>query len=239
MLAVPRTIPSRCTTRLGGGSSAGAAGAGAVRTGALVVVAVSAGAGTTGVSVGAVATCGASATVAGAGAASVGVMAGAAGGSCLRDFAPPNAKASPRGPISSPPAFGVGFLPGSPRLSRPSTLKFSPGPARTFNFLARTVLLVGSISAELTQTWMLAGKRIFAHAEGSSGPDFLRMISPRTVTGWSLVTWPTTSPLSPAWPRTLTLLAMTEAGPATSGTVLNSAAASLFFTAAGLANFFL
>src|SRR5207247_152026 len=140
-----------------------------------------------GVSVGAVATGGASATVAGAGAASGGVMAGAGGGCCFRDCAAPNAEPTRRGAGFRQPALALSSLTASPRLSRPSTLKFSPGPARTFNFLARTVLLVGSISAALTQTWMLAGKRIFAHAEGSSGPDFLRVISPRTVTGWSLV----------------------------------------------------
>src|SRR5438046_838283 len=44
-----------------------------------------------------------------------------------------------------------------------------------------------------------------------------------------------TSPLRPARPRTLTLLAMTIAGPATSGTDFNSAAASFFRPAAGLA----
>src|SRR5437588_278877 len=47
-----------------------------------------------------------------------------------------------------------------------------------------------------------------------------------------------TSPLSPAWPRTLTLPAMTVAGPGRRGTLLKSASASFFLTVAGLAVFF-
>src|SRR5882724_6579959 len=47
-----------------------------------------------------------------------------------------------------------------------------------------------------------------------------------------------TSPLRPACPRTLTLLAMTMAGPGMSGTLLNSASISFFFAVAGFAAFF-
>src|SRR5213593_3647022 len=47
-----------------------------------------------------------------------------------------------------------------------------------------------------------------------------------------------TSPLRPACPRTLTLLAMTTAGPGMSGTLLNSASISFFFAVAGFAAFF-
>ena len=57
------------------------------------------------------------------------------------------------------------------------------------------------------------------------------MISSITVTVWPLVSRVTTSLLSLAWPRTLTLLATTVAGPGTSGTVFNSAPASFFFAA--------
>jgi len=69
---------------------------------------------------------------------------------------------------------------------------------------------------------------ILAQAEGSSGPELLRTISSITVTVWPLVTCVTISLLSLAWPRTLTLLATTIAGPATSGIVRNSGQVAVF-----------
>src|SRR5258708_1983403 len=90
----------------------------------------------------------------------------------------------------------------------------------------------------LTQPCALAGSMIFAQADGSSGPELLRVISSRTVTWSPLVRRVTTSLLSLAWPRTLTLLASTTAGPATSGTVFNSAARSFFFEAGFFSDFF-
>src|SRR5262245_35877352 len=69
---------------------------------------------------------------------------------------------------------------------------------------------------------------IFAHAEGSSGLERLRVTSSMTVTGSPLVMRPMTSPASPARLRTLTRLATTTAGPALRGTVLNSGAAAAF-----------
>src|ERR1035438_2258783 len=76
------------------------------------------------------------------------------------------------------------------------------------------------------------GNVIFAQADGSSGPELFRTISSNTVTCWPLVIRVTTSLLSLAWPRTLTLLATTDAGPATSGTVLSSGAGAFFFATA-------
>src|ERR1017187_1468656 len=73
------------------------------------------------------------------------------------------------------------------------------------------------------------GNVIFAQADGSSGPELFRTISSNTVTCWPLVIRVTTSLLSLAWPRTLTLLATTTAWPATSGTVLSSGAGAFFF----------
>src|SRR5690242_16774012 len=75
---------------------------------------------------------------------------------------------------------------------------------------------------------MEGGNAILAQADGSSGPDFFRRISSITVTESPLLSRPMTSPLSPAWPRTLTLLAITTAGPATRGTVRRSSTAVFF-----------
>src|SRR5262245_13322689 len=69
---------------------------------------------------------------------------------------------------------------------------------------------------------------IFAHADGSSGPDLFSKTSSSTATCWPLVSFVMTSLFNFAWPRTLTLLATTIAGPAVSGTVFNSAAGSFF-----------
>src|ERR1051326_464887 len=94
----------------------------------------------------------------------------------------------------------------------------------------------------LTQTGALVGKRIFAQAEGSSGAEFLRLTSSRTVTCWPLVRWVTTSLFSLAWPRTLTLLASQTAGPGFRGTVANRGVAfflvAAFFSDLFLADFF-
>src|SRR5215475_12041219 len=78
----------------------------------------------------------------------------------------------------------------------------------------------------LTQTWPPGGRRIFAQADGSSGAESLRRISSRTVRFWPLFTRVTISLFNRAWPRTLTLLATTTAGPATSGGIFKSAAGS-------------
>src|SRR6516162_5592454 len=83
----------------------------------------------------------------------------------------------------------------------------------------------------LTQTWALVGNRILAQADGSSGPEMLCTTSSSTVTAWPLLRRATISLLSLAWPRTLTWLASTTAGPATNGTVLSSAIGSFFFGA--------
>src|SRR5215831_19173833 len=86
MLKVPRTMPSRWTMRLGGGSSTGAAaGVEAGSTGAAFVASVGgevAAGKSLGVGTGAV-----YATVVGAGAASATVVGAGAGGSCLRYWA--------------------------------------------------------------------------------------------------------------------------------------------------------
>src|SRR3989442_9804286 len=71
----------------------------------------------------------------------------------------------------------------------------------------------------------------FAQADGSSGPEFLRVTSSSTLTIWPLVKRVSTSLLSLAWPRTLTLLAMTTTEPATRGTLFNSAPGGFFFVA--------
>src|ERR1019366_8999342 len=89
----------------------------------------------------------------------------------------------------------------------------------------------------LIHTCAPGGSVIFAQADGSSGPELFRTISSSTVTDWPLVIRVTTSLLSLAWPRTLTLLATTTAGPATSGTVFNSGAGA-FFSGAFSAFFF-
>src|ERR1035441_4899375 len=84
----------------------------------------------------------------------------------------------------------------------------------------------------LIHTCAPGGSVIFAHADGSSGPELFRTISCNTVTCWPLVMRVTTSLLSLAWPRTLTLLATTDAWPAISGTVLSSGAGAFFFATA-------
>src|SRR5437667_1072739 len=91
----------------------------------------------------------------------------------------------------------------------------------------------------LTQGWALVGKTILAQAVGSLGPEFFSVTSSRTVTCWPLFKRVTTSLLSLAWPRTLTLLAITTAGPATKGRLFSSAAMSFFFAAALFSAFFL
>src|SRR5438876_2012674 len=186
ILKVPRTIPSRCTTRGGGGSSTAAAGAVVSSVGALVA-GVAGAAGGAGVSVGAATTGGASATVAVLGAGSAGVVASATGASCFRYCAATNANASAGGSISSHSPLAPISLTVSPCLRVPSTLKFSPGPPRTLSFFGRTVLLVASRNEELTHTWVVAGRTIFAQADGSSGPEFLSVTSSSTVTGSPLV----------------------------------------------------
>src|SRR5208283_3422803 len=82
--------------------------------------------------------------------------------------------------------------------------------------------------ALLIHTCALGGSRIFAHADGSSGPELFRTIFSRTVTESPFVTRVTISLLSFAWPRTLTMLATTVAGPGTSGTVFSSGAGAFF-----------
>src|SRR5450759_2438331 len=84
----------------------------------------------------------------------------------------------------------------------------------------------------LIHTCAPGGNVIFAQADGSSGPELFRTISSSTVTDWPFVIRVTTSLLSLAWPRTLTLLATTVAGPATSGTVLSSGAGAFFLATA-------
>src|SRR5664279_4330681 len=88
------------------------------------------------------------------------------------------------------------------------------------------------MNAVLTHTCAPGGSAIFAQADGSSGPELFRTISSSTVTDWPFVIRVTTSLFSLAWPRTLTLLATTIAGPATSGTVLSSRAGALFLATA-------
>src|ERR1017187_5471938 len=95
----------------------------------------------------------------------------------------------------------------------------------------------------LIHTCAPGGNVILAQADGSSGPESFRTISSSTVTDWPLVIRVTTSLLSLAWPRTLTLLATTTAGPASIGTVLSSGAgafcfATAFFSGAFSAFFF-
>src|ERR1035438_3495751 len=87
------------------------------------------------------------------------------------------------------------------------------------------------MNAVLIHTCAPGGSAILAQADGSSGPELFRTISSSTVTDWPLVIRVTTSLLSLAWPRTLTLLATTIAGPATSGVVLSSGSACGFLTA--------
>jgi len=178
----------------------------------------------------------------GVGAGSTGVTGGlteaTAGASCFKYWAATKANASAGGSISSQSPLALSSFTVSPRLRVPSTLKFSPGPPRTFNFFGRTVLLEASKKDELTQTWIEGGRVIFAQAEGSSGPEFLRMISSKTVTGSLFVTRPSTSPLSPALPRTFTLLAMTTPEPGINGTVFNSIPALFLAVVGAFAVFF-
>src|SRR3954470_5943243 len=89
----------------------------------------------------------------------------------------------------------------------------------------------------LTHTCTACGKTIFAHADGSSGPELLCTISSSTVTGAPLVRRVTTSLFNLDCARTLTLLATTTAGPAISGTVFNSALGA-FFAADFFSDFF-
>src|SRR6266404_4953347 len=183
ILKVPRTIPSRCTMRGGGGSSTAAAGVDVISVGALVGGGTARAGVVAGVSVGAATTGGASATVAVLGAGSVGVVAGAAGASCFRYCAATKANASAGGSISNHSPLAPISLTASPCFRVPSTLKFSPGPPRMLSFFGRTVLFVASRNEELIHTWVVLGKTIFAQAEGSSGPEFLSVTSSSTVTG--------------------------------------------------------
>src|SRR5262249_4962392 len=153
MLTVPRTTPSRCTMRLGGGSST--AGVGGVAGGALVT-GDAGGAG--GGSEGGAATGLVSATVAGGGGGSGGGVGAVPGASWRRYWAATKPHASAGASISVHAPLVPTSVTVSPRLITPSTLYSSPGPARRFNFLAVTVLLVASINELLTQTWTLAGR---------------------------------------------------------------------------------
>src|ERR1035437_10080743 len=87
-----------------------------------------------------------------------------------------------------------------------------------FNFFADTVLLAASMNFELIQTCVLEERAIFAHCAGSSALCLSKLIWPKTVTASPLTRCATTSPLRPAWPRTLTFLTATSAGPGTSAT---------------------
>src|ERR1044071_5047520 len=123
MLKVPRTIPSRCTIRGGGGSSITVAGADAASPGALVTVSAGGGA-AVGVSTGAATTGGAAsatvvAFVAGSG---VAVATDVAGDSCFRYCAATKAYASAGGSICSHSPFAPTSLTASPCFKVPSTL---------------------------------------------------------------------------------------------------------------------
>src|ERR1051325_7082606 len=91
----------------------------------------------------------------------------------------------------------------------------------------------------LAQTRIFVGRMIFAQAEGSSTAEFFNLTSSSTVTCWPLASLPTTSLLSFACPRMLTLLASHVAGPGLRGTVTNGAAGAFFFVAAFRSDFFL
>src|SRR5689334_11205168 len=101
ILKVPRTIPSRCTIRGGGGSSTAAAGVDVNSVGALVAGGTAGAGVVAGDSVAAATTGGASAAVAVVGEASAGVVASAAGVSCFRYCAATKANASAGGSISN------------------------------------------------------------------------------------------------------------------------------------------
>src|SRR5436309_523244 len=118
MLNVPRTMPSRCTMRLGG--STGGAGSATTGAGALVAGVVT-GAGA-GVSAGGAATGVGSGTVVGAGAGSGAVVVATLGGSCLRYCAATKAYASAGASISIQSPLTLISFTASPRLSVPTTL---------------------------------------------------------------------------------------------------------------------
>src|SRR5665213_3257360 len=90
---------------------------------------------------------------------------------------------------------------------------------------------------ELTQTFTLAGRAIFAHCAGSSALCLSSVISLKMVTLSPFLTCATTSPLSPAWPRTFKLLTQTSAGPGTK--VIVGSVNAFFFGAALAMAFFL
>src|ERR1035437_9202176 len=128
MLVMPRTSPSRCTIRGGGGSvTSGSAAGGGVGAGVGITAGGSVGAGTTGASVGGGATVGAAATVVAigvgsGGAGGGGVGAGASAGPCFRYCAATNANALVGASISvQSPLVVIGFT-ASPRFKRPITL---------------------------------------------------------------------------------------------------------------------
>src|ERR1700690_2361070 len=121
MLVMPRTMPSRCTIRGGGGSSTTGSVGGVT---GVVIAGVSVEGGTTGTSVGGGATGGTAATMVGAGVGSVGggVGAGASAGPCFRYCAAMNAYAPGGAPISVQSPFVVIVFTASPLCKRPMTL---------------------------------------------------------------------------------------------------------------------
>src|ERR1043166_7298883 len=134
-------------------------------------------------------------------------------------------------------------LTGTPFSSRSTTLKCSPGAARTLSRVALMALVSGSTNSALTHTGVLVGMTILNHFPGSSFRGDFKLISSSSVTGSPLRRRVITSPARPDWPRTLTWSCLTKAFSGGSIGTRPSAFAAVSLGAsaviAGLASFFL